>query len=75
VGEAEEVEGPGPDGVAPIAAPEVDEPRLVRMQYEPVLAQSLGQYSEDASRVVFPRESHDEVVRIADEPCAPLKAR
>ena len=73
--EAEEVKGLGAGRVAPVFAPKINEPRFLGVQRQAVLAESLRQYFEDASRVVAPRKDQDHVVRVTDEPRAPFQAR
>src|SRR5437667_12694048 len=73
VGEAQEVEHPrlralsGGRAVRPIHWLECQQPGLVRMECQPVLAKALGEYLQHPPGVRFTGKAHDEVVRIADE--------
>ncbi len=71
--EAEQVEGPGASFAATLirwsasGALEFDEPRLLRMQRQAVLRETVRKDVHEATSVILTREDHDEVVREADE--------
>ena len=55
-----------PPGYGP-ARPELDQPGFVRMQLQPELRQPLAKVGQQPLRVGLMLETHDEVVREADD--------
>src|SRR5262249_51049328 len=53
---------------------ERDQPGLFRMEGQAVLPKALGQDVQDPSRIAFPLEDQDRVIRVADQVGPPVQA-
>lgn len=60
---------------AAIGPLERHQPRLVRVNRQSILGKPLGENRQDATGVRLMGESHDKVVRVADQERLPLQAR